>query len=278
MICFMFSGQPLIRTGVPQGESSFQGLASCCQENTGFNPLTDECSDPTVSENVRLQLFGVTMSLYRFSTMVHKQGLPDVITEHSMGIYPALAAAQSISSSEALELTFRIGSRLAAMSHTSEFALASVIGLDLDDLNSIVTRNRVHIANRNTSRHFLLSGERHCIEAAAIEATAAGSFSSTVFGCDAPLHTPLVREIAPDLQQIVDDYHFKEPQIPLVDHLEQRNLAADDIPAFLVEELCRPVFWETTYRALRQRGIHRFQEVGNAMALTKFNRWIDSET
>lgn len=277
MICFMFSGQPLARIEVPYEDPVFQDLARCCHERTGFNPLTGENLDSQLTENVRLQLFGSTMSLYRFSVMVGEAGLPDIVAEHSMGIYPALAATRSISDAEALELTLRIGSRLADMSREREYALASVVGLAHDSVSSLVTRHSVYIANHNTSRHFLLAGERHCIETAVAEAAGGGAFSTAIFECDAPLHTPLVREIAHDLRQIVNDYNFRDPQIPLVDHLEQKNLSAADIPIFLVEELCRPVFWETTYRTLRQRGISRFREMGHGTALTKFNRWIDSD-
>jgi malonyl CoA-acyl carrier protein transacylase len=76
----------------------------------------------------------------------------------------------------------------------------------------------------------------------------------------------------------VAEYSFYEPRIPLVEHIGQTTLKAATISRFLVEELCRPVYWEATYRALRSRGVTRFQEVGTGSALSKFNRWIDSES
>ena len=93
-----------------------------------------------------------------------------------------------------------------------------------------------------------------------------------------PIHTPLIAEIAGELLRIVAEYSFREPRIPLVEHIGQTALTAATIPAFLVDELCRPVYWEATYRALRSRGVTRFQEVGAGSVLSKFNRWIDSET
>jgi [acyl-carrier-protein] S-malonyltransferase len=194
-----------------------------------------------------------------------------------MGIYPALAACGSIDSSTALELTNRVGICLASMGAQREYALGSVVGLAVDRLDSITANNRVYIANYNASRHFLLAGESDKIRAATQEAEAAGAFAVGVFPCDAPLHTPLVAEVAAELHSVVAEYTFREPQIPLVDHLEQRRLKAADVPHFLVEELCRPVFWEKTYRVLQREGVQSFYEVGAGMALSKFNRWIDSE-
>lgn len=278
MICFMFPGQPMARTDLPASDPLFLDMAACCRNASGFNPLADDGDTAGLNESVKLQLYGVTMSLCRHELLLRQYGRPDLIAEHSLGIYPALAACGSISSLDALEMTGRIGLCLATMGAGREYALGSVIGLTFDPLESIVTRHGVFIANRNTSHHFLLAGERDKVRAATLEAEAAGAFSVGVFPCDAPLHTPLVAEISADLRRIVADYSFREPSIPLVEHIGQKELSATDMPAFLVDQLCCPVFWEQTYRTLRARGGQRFLEVGHGMALTKFNRWIDSQS
>ncbi len=278
MICWMFPGQPIAFADMPPDDTEFRNIALLCRETTGFNPLEGGTSASDLSESVRLQLFGACISLYRANVLTSRGGGPDLIAEHSMGIYPALAASGSIDSATALELTWRIGRCLAQMGNGREYALGCVIGLTRGALETIAANNGVHIANHNTSRHFLLAGERDKVEAALVEATASGAFSVSIFACDAPLHTPLIAEIAGDLQRIVAEYGFREPHIPLVEHIGQTTLTAATIPAFLVDELCRPVYWETTYRALRSRGVTRFQEVGAGSALSKFNRWIDSET
>ena len=278
MICWMFPGQPIAFAGAPSDEIEFREITRICQESTGCNPLESDTSASNLSQNVRLQLLGTCISLYRSNQVARQGDGPDLITEHSMGIYPALAASGSINSATALELTYRIGVAMVKMGIQREYALGCVIGMTCAPLEKIAANNSVHIANYNTSRHFLLAGERKNIDAALVEARASGAFSATVFSCDAPLHTPLIAEIAADIRQIVAEYSFRDPQIPLVEHISQTALTAATIPAFLVDELCRPVYWDTTYRTLRFRGVTRFQEVGAGRALSKFNRWIDSET
>lgn len=278
MICWMFPGQPVSFAGAPSDDVEFRKIALLCQNTTGFNPLESNTSASDLSESVRFQLLGVCSSLYRSNLLTGQGGGAKLIAEHSMGIYPALAASGSIDGSTALELTWRIGRCMAQMGMQREYALGCVIGLALGQLETIAANNGVHIANHNTSRHFLLAGEKERVDAALVEATVSGAFSVSIFRCDAPLHTPLIAEIAGELQRIVAEYSFREPQIPLVEHIGQSTLTAAAIPAFLVDELCRPVYWETTYRALRSRGVTRFQEVGTGSALSKFNRWIDSET
>ena len=278
MICWIFPGQPVAFADMPCNDIEFQQIAKLCQETTGFNPIEGDRTVSNLNESVRLQLFGASISLYRSNQLVRQGIEPDLIAEHSMGIYSALAAAGSIDSATALALTCRIGVTMAEMGKHKEYALGCVIGLVFELLETIAANNGVYIANHNTSRHFLLAGERFRVNAAMVEATAAGAFSATVFPCDAPLHTELIEEIAGDLHRIVAEYNFREPRIPLMEHIGQTILATDTIPAFLVDELCRPVYWEKTYRALRSRGGTRFQEVGIGSSLSKFNRWIDSET
>lgn len=277
MTCFMFPGQPMAMTDIPADDPVFHAKARLCQGASGFDLLEGETSARHLTDSVRLQLFGTTMSLYRFEQLIRLQGLPDIMAEHSMGIYPALAACGAVDSTAALELTCRIGVCLAGMGAQRAYALGSVVGLTAEPLVSIADNHGVYIANHNTSRHFLLSGEWEGVRAATLEAEAVGAFSVGLFPCDAPLHTPLIEELAAELHAIVADYSFRELQVPLMDHLEQRRLQAADIPAFLVEELCRPVFWEKTCRALQRAGVTQYYEVGAGQALTKFKRWIDSE-
>jgi malonyl CoA-acyl carrier protein transacylase len=278
MICWMFPGQPIVFVDTTSNDAEFQKIALLCKGATGFNPLETGTSASPLSQSVRLQLLGVCVSLHRANQLTSLGNAPDLIAEHSMGIYAALAAAGSIDNETALALTCRIGAAMAEMSLQREYALGCVIGLTRAVLETIAANNGIYIANYNTSRHFLLAGEREKVATALVEATASGAFSVNSFPCDAPLHTPLIEELAGSLQLIVAEYDFLEPRIPLVEHITQTTLTAATISRFLVDELCRPVYWETTYRTLYSRGVTRFQEVGAGSALSKFNRWIDSES
>jgi malonyl CoA-acyl carrier protein transacylase len=273
----MFPGQPVSFSDPSANEPEFLEINRLCQDVTGCDPTEESVSDSEFSESLRLQLFGTCASLYRLN-QPRKQGIvPDVIAEHSMGIYAALAAAGSIDDATALALTYRFGAAMMEMAGEREFALGCVIGLAVEPLKLIAESFDVHIANHNTSRHFLLAGERSCIDSALAGATAAGAFSVSMFNCDAPLHSPLIGELSGRLHKIVAEYTFGEPRYPLVEHFAQTTLTAATIPVFLVDELTLPVYWEATYRNLRSRGVTAFTEVGAGTALSKFNRWIDSE-
>jgi len=277
MICFMFPGQPLVHDAALPSDDDFTAVADLARKVTGLDLAGFAWNGTTGSEQVALQVYGTAMSLYHCRRLQRDGRRAAIIAEHSMGIYPALAACGALPEGDALSLTHRVGSCLTTMAGEGAYALGCVIGLTATPLLAIAENNGVFLANRNTSRHLLLAGERHAMETAMAEALAHGAFSVRTFPCDAPLHTPLVETIAPQLAEIVRDYSFAEPAVPLMEHIEQDYLTAADIPGFLVRELCLPVNWEATYLALRRAGVTAWHEAGSGDSLKKYNRWIASE-
>lgn len=229
------------------------------------------------TDQVGLQLLGVAQSLYQLRRLRRHGVWPDLVAQHSMGIYPALVACGSLPEEQGIELTWRVGVCLSSMGKTRSYAMGSVIGLTLDRVQAVANNNQVYVANHNTSRHFLLSGEKPQVDQAMADALASGAFSARCFPCDAPLHSPQVAQLEGELEDIFSGYRYAEPVLPLMNHLNQSYLVADDIRSFLLRELQLPVYWERTYRALKTAGIANFYEVGEGEALRKFNRWIDSE-
>lgn len=277
MKCWMFPGQPLRCEQEFPTDSDGLRIMALCRDSTGFDLSSGEDGSPVLSEHVRLQLYGTAMSLYHSSQNMGAGTRPDVIIEHSMGIYAALAACGCITEREALELTARIGMALAHRSRSARYALGCIVGLAEGPTESAAANHGVYVANYNTSSHFLLAGERSRIMSAMEECAATGAFSVSVFDCEAPLHTPLLNEAAGDLRQIIASYRYHETSLPLLEHISQKRLTAHDIPGFLLNELLQPVWWERSYRAARASGATRFVEIGSGNSLRKFNRWIDMQ-
>jgi len=277
MNCWMFPGQPLRHDQLfpesPEGEE----LVSLCKSVAGLDLSAWQDNCQLDSENTRLQIYGTAFSLYRARVLSLSGQVPDMVLEHSMGIYAALSACNCISERDALEMTARVGRTLLKMSEKERYALGCIIGLECAHVEAAAANNGVYVANYNTSSHFLLAGERSKIMSAVEECAASGAFSLSVFDCDAPLHTPLISEVADELKIIFSDYNYIDPSVTLLDHIEQQPLTASIIPGFLLDELLLPVWWQRSYSAARNLGAKSFIEVGSGDALKKFNRWVDSE-
>ncbi len=277
MNCFMFPGQPLSFAPSLPDDRDFAEIAQLTRENAFLDLASLSWNKGEPSENVKLQVYGTAMSLYQNRSLLGRGIRPKVIAEHSMGIYPALAAAGVISEAEALQLTYRIGLCFARMAQKGPFALGCIIGLTREPLSAIAANNGTHLANLNTSRHFLLSGSAHGMTGTVNEALAAGAFSAKLFPSDAPLHSPLMAELASPLAEICSGFRYREPALPIINHIDQKPLAASEIGRFLVDELFAPVYWEESYLALYRMGVRHFFEVGSGDSLKKYNRWIDNE-
>ena len=278
MNVWLFPGQPLRCEPLGELTDDLLELDQLCHAAVGYDLVNCLPLDASaMSPHTALQVHGVAASLYRARCLIKTGQHPDLLAEHSLGIYASLAAAGCISEQDALTLVTGIGRCMSSMANSQEFALGCPIGLTVDPVTAAARNNGVYVANYNTSRHFLLAGEKQRIESALAECQAAGAFSVSSFPCEAPLHTPLMAELGNELAAIVAEYCFSEPQVPLIESLGQTRLTAAAIPAFLVDELQQPVYWERTWKAVRAAGVSRCIEVGSGQALTKFNRWIDSE-
>jgi [acyl-carrier-protein] S-malonyltransferase len=278
MNCFMYPGQPLFRSDRLPHDDDWQTVAALCRRSACFDLDTVTWHGAEGTHNVALQLYGVAMSLYGARLLKRGGVNPGIIAEHSMGIYPALALCGVLSEADVLEMTFRVGRTMADMGRDRRFALGCVVGMTLEPLLAVAENHGVYLANHNTCRHFLLSGERAAIERAMAEAADSGAFSARVYPCDAPLHSPLMAEQEEAFRQIFDDYRYREPSVPLMNHINQDFLTGAELGEFLLQELLLPVYWERTYRALRAAGATHFLEVGGGDSLKKYNRWIDSQS
>ena len=277
MNCFMFPGQPLSRTDRLPEDDDWRRLATLCRSHALFDPDTWVWHDADGTESVALQVYGVAMSLYGARLLKRGGVKPGIVAEHSMGIYPALTCCGVVTEESALELTSRVGRGIAKMGRSRRYGLGCVVGLTLEPLLAVAENHGVFLANHNTDRHFLLSGEYDRIVSALAEVTHAGAFSAKLFPCDAPLHSPLMAEREPELREIFSDYRYCDTVTPLMSHIDQEFLTGGEIEEFMLRELLLPVHWERTYRALRAAGAGHFLEVGGGDSLKKYNRWIDSQ-
>jgi malonyl CoA-acyl carrier protein transacylase len=273
----MFPGQPLSLAAPLPDDRDFTEIARMTEKKTTLDLGSLAWKYVEQTENIKFQVYGSALSLYRNRLLIRQGVKPNIVAEHSMGIYSALAACGSISEEDALELTFRIGACFARLGEKDDYALGCVIGMTHEPLSAIASNNGVYMANLNTSRHFILSGKACNMIRAMEESLANGAFSASTFPCDAPLHSPLMEEVAAPLAEICGEFCYREPLAPLINHVDQERLTAAKIADFLVRELCVPVFWERTYLALQAAGVGKYFEAGAGDALKKYNRWIHNE-
>jgi [acyl-carrier-protein] S-malonyltransferase len=230
--------------------------------------------------NLKLQVASYLLSMVSFDQYQRKGGRWDFITEHSMGIYAALAAAESVSFEDGLAITKGIGLILEKVGEVSPGGMAVVIGLESEAMKEICAEvaGDLFVANVNGSRQFVISGHASSLDRSIELSVSRGAISAQRLTFNTPLHSPMMRSITEDVRTFIADFDIHPPYIPLVSHWGGEPLSdPDEIKEFLVEELCRPVDWEGCVQYLLSQGVTCFIEMGPQDTLTKLIRWIDRD-
>jgi [acyl-carrier-protein] S-malonyltransferase len=230
--------------------------------------------------NLKLQVASYLLSMVSFDRYRSSGGAWDFITEHSMGIYAALVAAEAVTFEAGLEITKGIGLILEEAGKKTPGGMAAVIGLTIEEMKRICSEvgGVLHVANMNGSRQFVLSGDAASVERGIELSLMRGAISTQRLAFNTPLHSPLLEPITADVRKFITGFDIQPPQTPLVSHWSGKYLSEpDEIRGFLAEQLHRPVDWEGCVQYLLSQGVTSFIEMNYQDALTKLIRWIDRD-
>jgi [acyl-carrier-protein] S-malonyltransferase len=284
-IAFCFPGQlqerpvfedshPLRRT--PQFE---EGLKRASRQ-TGFDLLNFSFEGEEAGYNLKLQISTYLLSMVHFFRLRAEGWVPDILTEHSMGIYAALAASEAISFEEGLFITEAIGRILEKEGASSGGAMASILGLLFEDVEKIrkdLNGFGLSLANYNGSMHFVLSGKKEGIEKAVALALSRRAFSAAQLTFNIALHSPALSILTEEIEALLERVEIRPPRFPILNHWTVKPLKREEVKGFLSQEIGQPVYWDRCVERLIQEGVNRFVEIGHGNTLSKLIRWINRD-
>jgi len=229
---------------------------------------------------LKLQISTYLLSMVHFYRLRAAGWTPDILAEHSMGIYGALAGSEAITFEEGLFITESIGRLLEREGTLHPGAMASIIGLPLEEVQKIcqdLDGYQLFIANYNGSMQYVLSGEEEGVEKAISFALSRRAISATRLAFDIALHSPSLFSLREEIKNLLKDIKVQPSKFPILNHWTIKPLRKEEIKDFLSQEIGRPVYWVRCVEKLIQEGVDQFVEVGNESTLTKLIRWINRE-
>lgn len=283
---FCFPGQlqekPFLENHPLREDACFEALLRKASARTKFDPVHFSFHNEGKEDDLSLKLQIATyfLSMVYFRRLRGAGWDPDILAEHSMGIYAALAASEAISFEEGLFITERIGRLLEKEGTVHSGGMASIIGLPLEDIQKIcqdLNGFQLSIANYNASMHFVLSGESEGVKKAISLALARKAISATPLAFKTALHSPSLSSLREEIKKVLQDIEIRSPKIPVLNHWTITPLRREEIKDFLSQEISRPVYWIRCVEKLIQEGFTHFIEVGHETTLTKLMRWIHRE-
>ncbi len=207
---------------------------------------------------------------------------PAQMAGHSLGEYAALVAAGALGLADGARLVRERGRLMQEAVPAGTGAMAAVLGADdalVEEVCASIGAPEVAVAaNYNSPGQIVIGGSAAGIDAALAALAERGVRKAVKLAVSVPSHTPLMREAAEKLGEIMAELHWLPPTVPVVQNVDaaiQGSSAA--IRDALVRQLYLPVRWTACVQALATGGATRIGECGPCKVLSGLGKRIDKQ-
>ena len=230
----------------------------------------------TLTENAQPALMAVSLATIR---VLEAEAGMDIardakfVAGHSLGEYSALAAAGSLSISDAARLLRLRGSAMQKAVAVGEGAMAALIGLSLDDAAAAAAEAAqgavCQVANDNGAGQVVVSGSRAAIDRAIEIAKNKGAKRAMLLPVSAPFHCALMQPAADVMAKALSQVEVKAPRVSVVANVLARPVTDPaEIVRSLVAQVTGTVRWRECVSYMAQNGVTNFYEIGAGKVLT----------
>lgn len=220
-------------------------------------------------------LFAHSLALTEYA---YRLGLrPDIVAGHSLGEYTAATVAGVLSYEEGLYLVSQRGKLMHQIQQERPGAMAAVVGLTADELQTLCTdisrEHYVAITNRNTHTQFVVSGVETGVRALMTTASTLQNVRAIRLPVGGAFHSALMAPVQSRLTALMQRLFWREPQVPLVANVSGAILTdSHEIRQELTAQITSPVQWVNCVETLLAAGCDTFVEVGASQVLTRLVR------
>jgi [acyl-carrier-protein] S-malonyltransferase len=195
------------------------------------------------------------------------------VAGHSLGEYSALAAAGSLSISDAARLLRTRGLAMQKAVPVGVGAMAALLGLDYETAVAVAEEAAqgevCQAANDNGGGQVVVSGNKAAVERALEIAKTKGAKRAMLLPVSAPFHCSLMRPAADVMAEALAKVTINKPAVPLVSNVLAAPISdPDEIRRRLVEQVTGTVRWRESVSYMAGQGVTRFLEVGSGKVLS----------
>lgn len=203
---------------------------------------------------------------------------PALMAGHSLGEFSALVCAGALGFADAVQLVRQRGAFMQTAVPVGEGAMAAIIGLDDEVINSICqdVDGVVAAVNFNSPGQVVIAGHTAAVEQAISALKEAGAKRAMPLPVSAPFHTELMKPAGEKLAEALAQITIATPEIPVVHNVHARTESEPGkIHELLVEQIYSPVQWTRCIQTMIDQGIGNVVECGPGKVLSGLNRRID---
>lgn len=229
-----------------------------------------------LTENAQPALMAVSLATLRVlesEAGISLQRDAAFVAGHSLGEYSALAAAGSLSISDAARLLRTRGLAMQKAVPVGVGAMAALLGLDYQTALAVAEEaaqgDICHAANDNGGGQVVVSGDKAAVDRAVEIAKTKGAKRAMLLPVSAPFHCSLMQPAADAMAAALANVTIHAPAVPLVSNVLASAISdPDEIRRRLVEQVTGTVRWRECVLFMASHGVTRFLEIGSGKVLT----------
>lgn len=253
-----------------------------------FALMTDGAeSDLNLTENTQPALMAVSVAVIaalRAETGLNLSNKISYVAGHSLGEYSALTAIGAFDISTSAKLLKLRGQAMQRAVPVGVGAMAAILGLEIDDVRSIVadaqSQNKgvVEVANDNSSGQIVISGHADAVAAAMELATAKGAKRALLLPVSAPFHCSLMKPAADEMRDALSKVTIAPLIVPVVANvIADANNDANKVRDLLVEQVTGSVRWRESVTRMKDLGVTEMIEIGAGKVLNGLVKRIEKD-
>lgn len=285
-VAFLFPGQgsqsvgmgkelaaryPLAKQTFDQADAALDyALSVLCFEGPEEKLKMTEVTQPAI----------LTVSVAALRVLREQGVAPGFVAGHSLGEYSAHVAAGTLDFADAVRIVRNRGRYMQEAVPAGQGAMAAVLGLSLEEIEAACREAAqgqvVAPANINSPGQVVISGHAAAVERAAELVKQRGAKRAVMLPVSAPFHCALMQPAQDRLAADLKAATFHPMNLPLVTNVDAEVLdSAEKARNALIRQVTGAVQWEKSMRALIERGVDTFVEVGPGKVLCGLMRQID---
>ena len=264
----------------PQAKAVLDEVDAALGQNLSRLMFEGPVEELTLTTNAQPALMAASLAVLR--VLEAERGLDlarDVacVAGHSLGEYAALAAAGSLTVTDAAKLLRLRGEAMQEAVAPGAGAMAALIGTDLDAARAVAEAAAQEagggavcdVANDNGGGQVVLSGDRPAVERAVGIATGRGIKRAVMLNVSAPFHCRLMAPAAEAMARALAAVTLTAPRVALYANVAAAPVSDPEaIRTALVEQVTGTVRWRESVAAMAAAGVDRFHELGAGKVLT----------
>ena len=194
----------------------------------------------------------------------------------SLGEYTALVASGCLTFEDGVKLIRKRGQFMQAACEKNPGKMASIIGMDMGELEKLCKGFGCEIANLNCPGQVVISGSASGVELTANMAKEKGAKRSIVLDVAGAFHSSLMTPAKEKLEKEINATTFNSPRYPVVQNVTAKPTEdPTEIKQNLITQLNTRTLWEDSVKYVASQSVKTFLEIGPGIVLKGLLRKID---